>query len=132
MTETVGVILRLSGVAVSQDVLKEALGFPVSLGRGRRTGDDDLYASIELTEEDEKLDWDALLTKLDRLVEPLSVLVKEGAVAQEPKLDIGLPFYTGAMGAWVMLPPEICALAGRNGIAIIISYYLTQEDDDAG
>ncbi len=56
-----GVILRLSGVAVSKDVLEEALGFPVSLGRGRRTVMKISMHSIDLTErEDEKLDWDAL------------------------------------------------------------------------
>ncbi len=54
-------------------------------------------------------------------MEPLSVLIKEGAVAQEPKLDIGLPFYSGAWEHGLCFPPEICAIAGRNGIAIIIT-----------
>lgn len=129
MTETIGVILRLDGICISQDMLEGRLGCPVRWEK--RLADNVQSACIDMTEPDDVIRWDDLGGRLQGMAEAIACLIDDTAI-DTAELDIGLPFYGDSMAASVTVPPLFCEQAGRARIAVTISYYMTASEDRSG
>ncbi len=127
LIETMGVILRFHGVSISQASLEKRLGCPA--GWGRESPNGLLSAQIDITPEDDCIHWENLVLSIQTLGESVKVLVEDNVVSMV-ELDIGLPFYDSSMGSWIRIPAELCEVAGRNRIAVTITYYLTTTDTE--
>lgn len=126
MIETLGVMLRFGGVTASRDILEAAFGRPVTWANNRRGGVQ--HAQIDLSPDGDHIDWQVLTLAFEELGQAVSSLVKNGSIASA-ELDIGLPFYDTNMVSSITLPPQLCATAGQHRIAVTVTYYLTDADD---
>ncbi len=127
LIETMGVILRFRGISIPQGSFEQRLGCPVRWGRESPNGL--LSAQIDITPEDDCIHWENLGLSIQTLGESVKALVEDDVVSMV-ELDIGLPFYDSSMGSWIRLPADLCEVAGRNRIAVTISYYLTTTDTE--
>jgi hypothetical protein len=124
--ETLGVMLRFGCISASRDILKGACGRPVTWANNRRSGVQ--HGQINLSPDGDHIDWLALTLAFEELGQAVSSLVKNGSIARA-ELDIGLPFYDTNMVSSITLPPQLCAAAGQHRIAVTVTYYLTDADD---
>jgi hypothetical protein len=122
LNETMGVMLRFSGVSLSRDIFEHTFERPVVWAQSSRDGL--LHAQIDLSPEGDIIDWQALISCIQKLGPSVSSLITDGLVTKV-ELDIGLPFYENNMMSSLTLPAELCAVAGQNRIAITTTYYLT-------
>lgn len=119
-----GAILRFQGVFIPQESLEKRLGCPA--GWGRESPNGLLSAQIDITPEDDCIHWEDLVLSLPTLGEPVKALVEDNVV----ELDIGLPLYDSSMGSAITIPADLCEVAGRNRIAVTITYYLTTTETE--
>lgn len=121
-------MLRFYEVSTSQEAFENFLGRPVQLLEARRDGSQ--TAQIDLSSDDDLIHWDALISAIGSLSNGIASMIENGAIATA-KLDIALPFYFPRnLAASITIPVELCALAGRTGIAIEVTYCATCEDDE--
>lgn len=128
MIETVGIVLWLDGISASQDAVETGLGCPVQWFGTRRDGSQS--AQIDLTSTDYLIHWDTLIPAVERLSGGITQMMQSGVISKA-RLDIGLPLYLPrTIACSITIPPELCGLAGRCGIAVEVTCYATVEDDE--
>lgn len=130
MIETLGIVLWLRGISASQDAVEKSLGSPVQWFGKQRDGSQS--AQIDLTSSDSLIHWDVLIPAVERLSGGVTQLIQSGVISKA-KLDIGIPLYLPrAIACSITIPPELCGLAGRSGIAVEVTCYATDEEDEDG
>ncbi len=128
MIETIGIILWLRGISASQDAVEKGLGCPVQWFGTR--GDSSQSAQIDLTSADSLIHWDPLIRAVERLSGGITQMIQSGVISKAT-LDIGIPLYLPrAIACSITIPTELCGLAGRCGIAVVVTCYATDEDDE--
>jgi hypothetical protein len=87
-------------------------------------------AQIDLTSSDSLIHWEALILAVERLSGGITQMIQSGVIAKAT-LDIGLPLYLPrTVACSITIPTEMCGLAGRSGIAVEVTCYATDEDDE--
>lgn len=121
-----GVVVRFAVASIPPEVLEAKAGHSVQYGRKRPDGSQS--ALIDLTPEDDLIDWDVLSGSISALGDRIADMVESGAISSLA-VDVGLPFYvTNAMSA-ITIPARLCEAAGRNKIAITVTFYATSSEE---
>ncbi|MDQ0471644.1 hypothetical protein [Labrys wisconsinensis] len=118
-------VLRLGDVALLRPALEAELGLALDRYEPARQGPlHHAQASFELETEG----WTALAAWLGQVGPPLRRLRERSAVGSAA-LDLAIAFRQGAVAASALIPATVAEAAGRHGIDLELSVYLTSDED---